>query len=121
MLPKEPDSKINRHFTSVGKKLADDVLSTSRHFSDYISHQVYPNSFFFDPVTSFEIDSDILSKPLNKAYAKHILSDILATTICIINFSVQTGDYPSKFKHTKIIGFITIFDATLTRRQTGLK
>ena len=112
---------LNRHFTSVGKKLADDVPFTSRHFSDYISDQVYPNSFFFDPVTSFEIESEILSKPLNKAYglyscpigilkgAKHILSDILAT---IINLSVQTGVYPSKLKQAKIIPVFKTGDQT---------
>ena len=27
--------------------------------SDYISDQVYPNSFFFDPVTSFEIEFEV--------------------------------------------------------------
>ena len=50
--------------------------------------------------------------PLNKAYglyscsicilegAKHIISDTLAE---IINMSVQSGVYPSKLKHAKVI------------------
>ena len=41
--------------------------------------------------------------------AKHILSDILAT---IINLSVQTGDYPSKLKHAKIIPVFKTGDET---------
>ena len=65
---------LNGHFTSVGKKLADDVPSSSQHFSDYFSDQVYPNSFFFDPVTSSEIESELLSTPLNKAYGLYSCS-----------------------------------------------
>ena len=30
--------------------------------------QVYPNSFFLDPVTPSEIESEILLTPLNKVY-----------------------------------------------------
>ena len=41
--------------------------------------------------------------------AKHILSDILAN---IINLSVQTGDYPSKLKHAKIIPVFKTGDET---------
>ena len=73
--------------------------------------QVYPNSFFLDPVTPSEIESEILLTPLNKVYglyscpililkgANHFVSATLAE---IMNMSVQTGVYPSKLKHAKV-------------------
>lgn len=87
---------LNRYYTSVGQKLLEDVPSSDRHFSEYLGNETYPNSFFFDPVTSPEIESEIMLTPLNKAYglyscpirilkgAKHI-SDTLAE---VINMSV---------------------------------
>ena len=73
--------------------------------------QVYPNSFFLDPATPSEIESEILLTPLNKVYglyscpililkgANHFVSATLAE---IMNMSVQTGVYPSKLKHAKV-------------------
>ena len=107
--PSEIFNILNRS-SSVGRKLADSVPSSRRHLSDYFGHQVYPNSFFFYPVTLSEVESE-LSTPLNKAYglyscpicilkgANHIASTTVAE---IMNMSVQTGVYPSKLKHAKI-------------------
>ena len=79
------------------------------------------NSFFFDPVTSPEIEFEIMLTPLNKAYglyscsicilkgAKHIISDTLAE---IINMSVQSGVYPSKLRHAKVIPVYKTRDET---------
>ena len=79
------------------------------------------NSFFFDPVTSPEIEFEIMLTPLNKAYglyscsicilkgAKHIISDTLAE---IINMSVQSGVYPSKLRHAKVIPVYKTCDET---------
>ena len=101
---------LNRHFTSVGKNLADDVPSSSRHVSEYFSDQVYPNSFFFNADTSSEIESEILSTPLNKAYglyscpiriskgAKHILSDIIATIINLSRLCPRAITFPHLYK-----------------------
>lgn len=78
-------------------------------------NEACPNSFFFDPVTSPEIEFEI-----NKAYGlyssicilkgvKHIISDTLAE---IINMSVQSGVYPSKLKHAKVIPVYKTGDET---------
>ena len=106
--PSEVTDILNRLFSCVGhQKLANNIPSSSRHFSDYFGDQVYPNSFFFDPVTSSEIESEILLTPLNKLKvyglyscpirilkrSNHIVSATLAETM---NMSVQTGFYPSK-------------------------
>ena len=108
---------LNGFFSSVGQKLADNILQTrlssSRHFSGYFGDQFYPNSFFFNPVTPPKIESEILLTPLNKAYGlyscairilkavNHILSATLAE---IMNMSVQSRVYPSKLKHAKVTG-----------------
>ena len=85
-------------------------------------NEACPNSFFFDPVTSPEIEFEIMLTPLNKAYglyscsicilkgAEHIISDTLAE---IINMSVQSGVvYPSKLKHAKVIPVYKTGDET---------
>ena len=67
--PSEVSDILNRFFSSVGRKLAYNVPSSSRHFSNYFGDHVYPNSFFFDPVTApSEVESEILSTPPKKAY-----------------------------------------------------
>ena len=71
--------------------------SSHWQFSKYLGNEAYPNSLFFNPVTSPEIESEIMLTPLNKVYglyscpihilkgAKHIISDTLAE---VINMSV---------------------------------
>ena len=110
--PSEVTDILNRFFSSVGQTLADNIPSSNRHLSDYFGDQVYPNSFFFDPVTPSEIESEILLTPLNRTYglysgpirilkgANHVVSATLAE---IMNMSVQTGVYPAKLKHAKVI------------------
>ena len=56
--PSEVTDILNRFFSSVGQTLADNIPSSNRHLSDYFGDQVYPNSFFFDPVTPSEIESE---------------------------------------------------------------
>ena len=86
--PSEVSDILNRFFSSVGRKLADNVPSSSRHFSDYFADQVYPNSFFFYPVTPSEVESEILSTPPNKATETLLLINVLAfLTISRIKFS----------------------------------
>lgn len=72
----------------------------------------FDKSFLFNPVVASEIETEILSIPLNKANGsyscsttiirsvRHILSKPLAD---IMNKSVTQGMYPSKLKHGKVI------------------
>ena len=43
---------FNNHFASVGHRLATQLPSSLRHFSDYYQHTNYLNSFYFVPVNS---------------------------------------------------------------------
>ena len=109
--PMEITNIFNKHFSSVGHRLASNLPSSNRHFSEYL-HGNYEKLFFFDPVAPAEIEREILSIPLNKAHglyscpnrmlrsARYILSYPLAK---LMNLSVISGQYPPKLKHAKVI------------------
>ena len=101
-----------RFFSSVGQTLAASVPPANHHFSDYLPAVNSPSSFFFEPVTSMELETEILLLLTNKSHGLYscpvrvlkssssVLSLPLAHTM---NNSVLTGQYPSKLKHAKII------------------
>lgn len=119
--PAELPNVLNDFFSSVGKKFAANVPDSNRHFSEYLTNVNYVSSFFFEPVTSSEIELEISILPSNKAYgvyscpvrvlkcAKNILSSPLAE---MMNISVQTGKYPSELKHAKVIPVFKCDDET---------
>ena len=103
---------LNDFFSSVGQTLAASVHPANYRFSDYLSTINISSSFFFEPVTSMELETEILFLPTNKAHGLYscpvrvlkssssVLSQPLAQ---IMNISVITGQYPSKLKHAKVI------------------
>lgn len=103
---------MNTHFTSIGSNLASKIPHSEKHFSDYLKHIDQRNSFFFNPVTKYEIEDEILALKTRKAHglyscpidllkaSRHLISEHLAF---ILNTSVTTGMYPSKLKLTKVI------------------
>lgn len=102
---------LNNFFATVGNKLANQIPHTETHFTDFLQNIDQANSMFFTPVTTLEIEEEILSLSNGKAYglyscpiklikaAKHVLSEHLAK---LMNLSVQTGKYPTKLKISKI-------------------
>ena len=103
---------LNDFFSTVGQKLAANVPDTNCHHKEYLAKVNFASSFFFDPVIPSDIELEISLLPSKKAYglyscpvrilkcARNILSSPLAE---FINLSVQSGKYPSKLKHAKII------------------
>ena len=55
------------HFI-IGPNLAARIPQAQKHFSSYLPKQKNAGSFVFKPVTPNEIESEILSTPLNKVY-----------------------------------------------------
>lgn len=110
--PLENANILNRHFASIGNRLASDLPSSDKSFRDYLPLNVPSCSFVFDTVLSSEIELEIMLTPTNKSHGLyscptrllkcscHIISAPLAT---LINNSVQRGIFPSKPKHAKII------------------
>ena len=90
-------------------------------YTDYLPKKNIPNSFVFHRVTPTELELEVMLIPLKKSYglyscparvlkcARHILCSPLAD---IINKSVETGIYPDKLKHAKIIPIFKSDDET---------
>ena len=103
---------LNHHFASVGPKLANSISLPTRDFNDYLGNSNYANSFYFDAVTSSEIEMEILSTQSNKIYglyscpvrllksARHVISSALAQ---LMNKSILCGMYPRQLKHAKVV------------------
>ena len=49
---------LNEFFSSVGQTLAASVPPANHHFSDYLPAVNSPSPFFFEPVTSMELETD---------------------------------------------------------------
>ena len=104
---------LNQHFASVGPQLASMIPHSPIHFSQYLPKDSSPSSSFaFYIVLTCEVEAEINSLPPNKALGLYscpvrILKDAsqtLSTPLAILlNKSVQSGIYPSKLKHAKII------------------
>ena len=104
---------LNKHFASVGPQLASKIPRSPIHFSQYLAKDSSPSSSFaFNLVLPCEVEAEINSLPPNKALGLYscpvrILKDAcqpLSKPLAILlNKSVQSGIYPSKLKHAKII------------------
>ena len=99
---------MNEYFSSIGQNLASKMPNSQKNFFDYpVPKSRNADSFFFNPVTQTEIESEIMTIPLNMAHrlysfptrilrsARRILSHTLSV---LINKSVEHGIYPSKLK-----------------------
>ena len=104
---------LNKHFASVGPQLASKIPHSPIHFSRYLPKDSFPSSSFaFNAVLPCEVEAEINSLPPNKALGLYscpvrILKDASQTLskplAILLNKSVQSGIYPSKLKHAKII------------------
>ena len=110
--PSKISNIMNKHFASVGGRLAGKLAPPRRHFLEYVSKCKSPSSsFFFRPVTPQEVKLEISSILNNKSYGLYssptellkLSKDIIAPIISeIFNTSVKLGIYPSKLKMSKI-------------------
>ena len=96
--------------------------SVSGYHRDFLKRTKSPaSSFMFKPVTTREVELEILALPNNKShglyscpttllkYSSTIISDILPK---IVNLSVTSGSYPSKLKKAKVIPVFKTEDET---------
>ena len=104
---------LNEFFSSVGQTFTASVPPANHHFCGYLPAVNSSSSFFFERVTSMELETEILLLPTNKAHgsfsfpvrvlkSSSLLSLPLAQKL-IMNNSVLTEQYPSKLKHAKVI------------------
>ena len=113
---------LNNHFASVGHKLANQLLDTRKHYSDFLIKSKSPrDSFCFNLITPDEVKLEILALPINKAHGLYscpsqilkCASDIISFVLCrLFNLSIVLGVYPSKLKMSKIIPIFKNDDRT---------
>ena len=66
--PLENANILNRHFASIGNRLASDLPSSDKSFRDYLPLNVPSCSFVFDSVIPSEIELEIMLTPINKSH-----------------------------------------------------
>ena len=103
---------MNKFFSSVGHNVASKMPYPIKQISEYLPQVNSLGSFFFNPVSSSEIELEIVTIPQNKAHglyffpthilrsAKHIISRPLSV---LLNKSLEYGIYPTKLKLAKVI------------------
>ena len=113
---------LNKHFASVGPKLANKLPSVQRNYFDFLNRSNSPDtSFAFNLVTPSEVKQEISRIPKNKPHGLYscptqILkcsSNAISNTLAeIINLSISTGVYPNKLKMAKIVPIFKTDDNT---------
>ena len=113
---------LNDHFASVGHKLANQLLDSQKHYSDFLIKSKCPrDSFYFNLITPTEVKLEILALPIHKAHGLYscpsqilkCASDIISHVLCrLFNLSIELGVYPSKLKISKIIPIFKNDDRT---------
>ncbi len=119
--PRDIPNILNKHFSTIGINLASKLPNPTKHFSQYLDTTNYPSSFFFDPISPYEVECEITSMPRAKACGlyscpiqvlkliKHQIAWPLAE---IMNISIEKGVFASKLKHAKIIPIFKDDDET---------
>ena len=59
---------MNKYFSSVGYNLASKMSHPFQHFPEYLPQVNSAGSFFFNPVSSSEIEREIMAIPQNKSH-----------------------------------------------------
>ena len=108
--PSQIPNILNKHFASVGTRLASKLSSPPTHYLDYVSKCISPlSSFFFEQVFPNKIRSEILPIPNNKSYGLYSsptkLLKLSSSTIApvlseLLNISIKSGS--SELKIAKI-------------------
>ena len=113
--PLENANILNRHFASIGNRLASDLPSSDKSFRDYLPLNVPSCSFVFDSVLPSEIELEIMLTPTNKSHglylcptrllkcSRHIISAPPAT---LINNWAQRGIFLSKLQHAILFQYL---------------
>ena len=103
---------LNKHFSSIGKKLAETIPQTTNQLAIHKSHASVNNSFYFYPSTTEEVSLTIDQLNIRKAvrnndvetkfikYAKTIISPIISK---LFNRCITNGIFPNCLKIAEII------------------
>ena len=79
--PIENANILNRHFASIGNRLASVLPSSVKSFRDYLPLNVPSCSFVFDSVVPSEIGFEIMLTQTNKSHALYSCSTRVHVTL----------------------------------------
>jgi N-acetylneuraminic acid mutarotase len=88
-------NKFNEYFVNVGPR--NSQQNTKRTINEYLSHN-YKDSFFLEPITKYEIETEI--KTLNSK--KKIANEISEPLAHIFNLAVLSGIIPHNLKIARV-------------------
>ena len=104
---------LNKNFAFVGPQLAPKIPHSPIYLSQYLPKDSSPSSSFaFNIVLPSEFEAEINSLPPNQALGLYSCPVRILKGACqtlskpltiSLNKSVQSGIYPSKLKHAKVI------------------
>lgn len=119
--PSKLPTILNQHFATCGSALAAKLPHSERHYSEYLRPSNHINSFFFNPVTPDEIESEISLLPMGKSHGVYscptrilkIAKTVISTPLMeITNNSILQGTFPGKLKLAKVVPVYKSDDAT---------
>ena len=106
--------ELNNHFTNIGHELASQVPPSYKKPEEFFPNVENPGSFYFKPITEFEIISAIQNLKKKKSFGPDCLhprfitdiSEIIATPLTYIaNLSAETGKFPNQLKIARVVPF----------------
>ena len=119
--PSKLPTFLNQHFATCGSALAAKLPHSERHYSEYLGPSNQINSFFFNPVTPDEIESEISLLPMGKSHGVYscptrilkIAKTVISTPLMeITNNSILQGTFPGKLKLANVVPVYKSDDAT---------
>lgn len=102
---------FNEYFAGIGSKLAQSIPSVNRTPCSFLPARLQ-NSFYLNPVTSYEIENEILNLNCTKSTGpfsipinilKIVKTFVSKPLEVIFNISFQTGIVPDKFELARVI------------------
>ena len=103
--------KFNCNLTNIGNQLSNKIPEAQKSPLDYLTTP-QRDSFFIHPMTSLEIENEIMSLKTNMSTGPFsipisvlkLLKSVIATPLeTIFNESILTGIVPERFKLAKVI------------------
>ena len=86
---------LNKHFTSIGTKLAAKLPNLEKDFTQFLYQNKSPPSFFlFQPITPDEVKLEIMSMTVNKSHEFYSFSDLHFKVIACDNITFVRIFYP---------------------------
>lgn len=118
---KDIAEEFNNYFTTIAKKIDDNLIQTETDFKSYLTDLKNMNTFSLNPTNPKEVEDSTLKNRKSSGpnsipnsilkLSKDILSNPLST---IFNISFKTGIFPTKLKCAEVIPVFKNNDKTLT-------